>query len=294
VERRDIEIFLTLAEELHFGRTAERQRVSQARVSQTIKQVERRIGAPLFERTSRRVTLTAIGRRLRDDLEPAYQQVEAAIARAKEAGRGVGGVLRLGLEAPALADLMAPALEKFRQLMPDCEIRIREVDFSDPLRMLRADEVDVLVTLLPVTEPDLTVGPVVHTESMVLAVSAKHPFARRKNVTLEDLARDTVLRAARPPKPYWDEDPWFTPAGKPIERGRPFRTFQELVLAIAGGQGICPLAAHAKDFFARPNISYVPFEGTPAVDWGLVWRSAGETARVRAFAEANAGRRSGT
>lgn len=53
MELRDIEIFLALADELHFGRTAERLHVSQARVSQTIKQVERRIGAPLFARTSR-------------------------------------------------------------------------------------------------------------------------------------------------------------------------------------------------------------------------------------------------
>ncbi|MFD9637391.1 LysR family transcriptional regulator [Streptomyces violascens] len=61
MERRDLEIFLTLADELHFGRTAERLHVSQARVSQTVKQLERRIGASLFERTSRRVQLTTIG-----------------------------------------------------------------------------------------------------------------------------------------------------------------------------------------------------------------------------------------
>src|SRR5690606_15884816 len=69
VDLRDIEIFLTLAEELHFGRTAERLHVSTPRVSQSIAQQERRIGAPLFERTSRRVTLTPLGARLRDDLE---------------------------------------------------------------------------------------------------------------------------------------------------------------------------------------------------------------------------------
>ena len=63
MERREIEIFLTLADELHFGRTAERLLVSTARVSQTIKNLERRFGALLFERTSRRVTLTPVGRR---------------------------------------------------------------------------------------------------------------------------------------------------------------------------------------------------------------------------------------
>jgi hypothetical protein len=79
VELRDIEIFLVLAEELHFGRTAERLHVSRARVSQAIKKQERRIGAPLFDRTSRTVTLTPIGQRLRDDLQQAYDLVQSGL-----------------------------------------------------------------------------------------------------------------------------------------------------------------------------------------------------------------------
>jgi DNA-binding transcriptional LysR family regulator len=71
MELREIEIFLALAEELHFSRTAERLHVSQARISQTIKKLERQVGAPLFDRTSRSVAPTPIGARLRDDLAPA-------------------------------------------------------------------------------------------------------------------------------------------------------------------------------------------------------------------------------
>ncbi|MGI5524918.1 LysR family transcriptional regulator [Micromonospora sp. CA-259024] len=67
MELRDIEIFLTLAEELHFTRTAERLHVTQARVSQAIKKQERRIGAALFERNNRNVALTPIDQRLFDD-----------------------------------------------------------------------------------------------------------------------------------------------------------------------------------------------------------------------------------
>ncbi|MGH2805599.1 MAG: LysR family transcriptional regulator, partial [Thermoleophilaceae bacterium] len=72
VELRDIRAFLVLADELHFGRTAERLGLTQSRVSQTIRTLEARLGGPLFERTSRRVRLTALGERLRDAAEPAY------------------------------------------------------------------------------------------------------------------------------------------------------------------------------------------------------------------------------
>jgi hypothetical protein len=118
VEQRDIEIFLTLAEELHFGRTAERLHLSTARVSQTIKKLERRIGAALFERTSRQVALTPIGRRLDDDLRPAYQQIRDGLNRAITAGRGVEGVLRAGFIGTAVGQFLYQAGENFPMRAP--------------------------------------------------------------------------------------------------------------------------------------------------------------------------------
>ncbi|GAB2970093.1 LysR family transcriptional regulator [Saccharothrix stipae] len=277
MERRDLEVFLALAEELHFSRTAERLHVSQARVSQSVKQLERRIGAPLFERTSRRVALTPIGHRLRDDLAPAYRQIVDGIARAVEAARGTS-LVRVGFEAPAVADLVGDVLDRFRTRHPDSEVRVREAPFIDPFSLLRSDEVDVLVTLFPVDEPDLTAGPVVHEEPLVLAVSDTHPFTRQRSVTLEDLARDTVFRAA-----YWRD---ATPAGSAITRGRDVTTFQELLTAIADGEGVCPLGAHAAGYFARPRIAFLPLVDAPRLVWGMVWRTAGETVRVREFAAA--------
>lgn len=88
MERREIEIFLTLAEELHFGRTAERLYVSGALVSRTVKKIERRVGAALFERTSRRVALTPVGQRLCDQLRPAYERVQAAVDQVVATGHG--------------------------------------------------------------------------------------------------------------------------------------------------------------------------------------------------------------
>jgi DNA-binding transcriptional LysR family regulator len=285
VERRDIEVFLALAEELHFGRTAERLHVSQARVSQTIAALERRIGAPLFARTSRRVALTPIGARLRDDLAPAFTQIERGVQRAVTAGRGLDGDLPVAFEAPGVADLVRPLLDAYRR--PDRAVAVREAGFTDVFAGLRAGEVDALVTLLPVDEPDLAVGPVLLVEPMVLAVAARHPFARRDHVTLEDLARDTVLRAAHPAPAYWRHPPapWTTPRGAPIPRGPVPGTFQELLAAVAAGLGICPLAGHAADYFSRPTVRFVPFRDAPPVSWALVWRSAGATARVRALAD---------
>ncbi|WFR73513.1 LysR substrate-binding domain-containing protein [Prescottella defluvii] len=200
MERRDIEIFLALAEELHFGRTAERLHVSTARVSQTVKALERRIGTALFERTSRRVVLTPIGRRLEEDLRPADQQIREGIARAIAAGRGLDGVLRVGFVGTAIGQLVLDVANVFHARHPGCRVQIRESHYSDGVGLLAADEIDILVAAADTANVrDLDQSPVLLREPSVLAVSARHWLARHESVSLDDLARAKVLRPADSP-----------------------------------------------------------------------------------------------
>src|SRR5690242_8484834 len=98
VEIRELEAFLVLAQELHFGRAGERLYVSQSRVSQLLRSLEHRIGAPLVERTSRRVALTPLGESFLAGLRPAYEALRATVDDARAAARGMGGVLRIGFQ----------------------------------------------------------------------------------------------------------------------------------------------------------------------------------------------------
>jgi len=276
MERREIEIFLTLAEELHFGRTAQRLLVSQARVSQTIARLERRFGVALFERTSRRVALTPVGAALYADVRAGHDRIERGVAAAVAAGRGITGVLTVGLEAPAVAELAAPVFARFRKDNPGVEIVFRETGFTDPLDLLRSGEVDVAVTNAPVgqDEAGFEEGPLLHTEPVVLAVARRHRLAARTSVTLDDLDGEVVFRAGRRAAPYRRDPEPPTPA-----------TLLDLMARVAAGEGICPLAAHAADYFARPTLAMVPFEpGSPPVRWVLCWRTGGRTARVAALA----------
>jgi len=277
-ERHELEAFLVLAEELHFGRTARRLRLSQARISQTIRKLERRVGAPLFERTSR----------LYADVQPLYQGLREAMTQAVDAARGVHGVLRVGFLGSGAGTLTSAILGNFRARHPGCEIQMRETHFADPLGPLRAGDVDVLLTRLPVDEPDLTVGPVVLSEPRVLAVPARHPLARRDRVSLEDLAGMTTFGVTGPAPAYWWDFhvPRHTPGGRPIPRGQDVSTFQELLALIAADQGVSPVAASVRHYYSRPDIAFVPLDDAPYTDVAVVWRTAGGTASVRAFAQA--------
>ncbi|GIH61540.1 LysR family transcriptional regulator [Microbispora siamensis] len=284
MERRDIEIFLTLAEELHFTRTAERLGVSGARVSQTIKRLERRFGVTLFQRTSRQVALTPVGSALREDVQAGYQRIQEGIAKAIAAGRGFSGILRVGFSSPLVGEAIMAAAEAFRTRHPECEVRIREVHLSDAFGALRAGELDVQITELPVREADLSSGPVLVRDERMLAVSARHPFARRDSVTVEDLTRDTVLAPTGAPEYLLDAlIPAQAPSGRPIQRARTTTSRQELLTLVSGGAGMAVVGNQATRYHARPDIVYVPIADLPPIEYGPVWPAGAQTGRVRSF-----------
>ncbi|MFJ9773579.1 LysR family transcriptional regulator [Kitasatospora sp. NPDC101157] len=260
LERHELEAFLTLTEELHFGRTAERLHVSTARISQTIAKLERRIGVPLFHRTSRRVELSPVGRDLYEELRPAWTRITTAVARAVEAGRGLSGRLRVAFTDPAAGQLLVGVAQAFRDRHPDCDVQLREAQMPDVLPWLRSGTVDLALTCHPLRAEDLVVGPVLVREARMLAVPAGHPFAHREAVSVTDLARVAVLRAET-------------------------MTFNEALTLVGAGEGVLTVGAHARRYFARPDVAYVRLTDAEPVEWGLVWHTGGATARVRAFGD---------
>jgi DNA-binding transcriptional LysR family regulator len=291
VEHRDIEIFLTLADELHFGRAAERLHVSTARVSQTIKKVERRIGGPLFERTSRRVEMTPVGRRLRDDLQPAYEQVRDAIDRATAAAHGVETALRVGFVGAAAGQFVVEVAESFEAEHPDTEIRLRENQFGAGLDPLRDGEIDMVLATVPIQrgrQADLTAGEVLFEEGRLLAVSTMHPLAGRSSIAFAELAETRVLQTPPAVPDYWDEAiaPRQTPDGRLVERGPTFDTVQEMLTLVGADKGTYPVPAQATRYYVRPDVVYVPIRDVAPYRWRLIWLTAAESAAVRAFEEA--------
>jgi DNA-binding transcriptional LysR family regulator len=285
-ERLELEAFLTLAEELHFGRTAERLHVTTGRVSQTIKQLERRIGADLFERTNRSVRLTPLGLRLYEDLRPAYEQLQTAMNRAIAAVRRARSTLRVGYVGAAAGQVVHQAAELFSRREPDCLVRARETQVAEALQRLRAGDVDVLVTSLPLAAPDIVVGPVIISEARMLAVPSRHPLSGRTAVVMEDLADIPLLRLAGALPGDWPSDRWpeRTPDGRIIRSGPRFETFQEALQLIGTGSGGMIVGAQVTRFYGRPDITYIPFSDAPPVDWAPVWLKSSTTPLVRAFA----------
>lgn len=285
MELRDIEIFLTLAEELHFGRTAQRLYLSQARVSQVIAQYERQVGGTLVDRSNRRnIRLTPLGAMLRDDLRPVYDELRDSLHRARLAARGITAQLRVGLmpfNVPALHGFW----EAFSKRHPEHELRLRYASFTDPFGSLRRGEIDVLVTWLPIEEPDLTIGPTLFTDSRVLAVAATHELAGRSSAPVEALADFPHVMVSNMPE-TWENGylPFRTPRGKAIERVESVANADELLQLVSTGEIIHPFPAHVTHYWSMPHIKWLLMPDLNTLTYVLVWRTEAENDLIRAFA----------
>ncbi|GAA2100362.1 LysR family transcriptional regulator [Streptomyces albiaxialis] len=287
LEIRELECFLVLAEELHFGRAGERLYVSQSRVSQLLRSLESRIGARLVERTSRSVALTPLGQRFLDRLRPAYGQLAAAVDDARAAARRVAGELRLGFLGSG-SSRMTEALALFHARHPAAESTVAEVTMADPFGPVRRGEVDAAIVLLPVREPDLELGPRFERQPWTLAVSVRHPLAGRPSLSVEDLADCPLIASAEPAPPYWRDHqaPRVTPGGRAVPRGPSVTTLQEGLATAAAGRGGMLLCRPTAETHARKDVAFVPVAGLPPSELALVWPKGGDTALLRAFAEA--------
>jgi len=155
----------------------------------------------------------------------------------------------------------------FAASYPDCDVRIRENQVNDAFRLLRDGEIDLLFTTLPIVEPDLATSEVILRENPLLAVCARHPFARRESVSLADLARATVLRSPEGLPEYWDKTV-VTGGGAFGERGPAFTTIQEMLALIGANAGVYPVPRAGASLLRPPGTSPICAPRRPALGMG--------------------------
>jgi DNA-binding transcriptional LysR family regulator len=194
MELRQIRSFLSIAETLHFGRTAEMIHLSQPALSLQIRALEEEVGVRLFERNRRKTTLTAAGVAFRDDATAALSQLEQATRRARLAASGKLGLLRIGFVSTAGSQIVPNLVRQFRKSNPEVEFSLRNVLTAEQIQMLESGSLDVGFLRMPVGEDSALDVVTVHREPFVLVVPSSHKLAKRKRVRLREVAgQDFVM-----------------------------------------------------------------------------------------------------
>ena len=284
IELREIRVFLALAEELHFARTAERLGITPSRVSQSLRELERKLGGQLLYRTSRHVSLTPSGQRFWNEAGTAYQQLAMALQDSSKPAQ----MVRLGTFEPCAAGPHLTEIVDTFERQRRCEVHVQEIDRgADPLDRLRRGDIDLLAIRLPLEATDVTVGPVLSIEPRVLAVGAQHELASRDRVSIEKVSDYLVTECAGVPKVIMDGFvPPRTPSGRPLRRiDRSPVTSYEIASLVARGKIVHPTVPSFDTYYGEPGIVYIPITDLAPLESALVWRQSTSTGRIAEFIE---------
>lgn len=187
--------FLAVAEHLHFGRAAESLGIRQPPLSQQIQSLEAELGVALFDRSARRVRLTAAGEAFRADAQGAVDHAAAAAREAQRAGRGETGHLAIGFVGSAALTMLPPLLRAFRDRYPAVTLDLRELTTTEQAAQLRTGRLDAGLLRPPLPEPDaegLHIEPVGR-ERLIAALPAGHHLGRTRGLALARLAHEPFV-----------------------------------------------------------------------------------------------------
>jgi DNA-binding transcriptional LysR family regulator len=285
-ELRQLEAFVAVAEELHFGRAASRLHIAQPALSQQILRLEATLGADLLVRQRRRTALSETGRLFLVEARRTLHQARVAQTVAERAQRGELGRLRIGYTPTASSQQFLHVLGEFQRAVPEVDLSLSELPIGSIATPLRDDLVDVAFVVTLGQFDCAWLGDDIELrqlscEAFVAAVPAGHRLADRAEIDVADLTDETFAFLARDLCPHWFEmamgvcrTAGFTP--RLVHQAGEVGTQLTLV---AAGLGVALVQESAR-MLRGAGIAYLPIRHpVPRVSSGVAWR-AGDTSPV--------------
>jgi len=275
---------VALADTAHFGRAAERCHVSQPTLSGQLKELERRLSAPLVERDRRaQVILTPIGRAVVARARRVLRDVEDIKDLARRGGPDPAGTIRLGTLPTLGAYFLSLVVPDLHRSFPDLKLFVREGTAETLLASLDDGQLDALLFPLPVRAGHLDATPLVR-EPLVIVVPADHPFAGLDAVPRERLAGETVLALEPGHRLHAQVQAICDDVGAQLSHDFEGTSLDTLRLMVGMGMGLAfmPVLYVRSEALKDPAVAVVPLAGEPPERRvGLVWRR--QSARREAF-----------
>ena len=200
MEFRQLQLFVAVAEELHFGRAASRVRMAQPPFSQQIRKLETELGVELLTRTSRRVALTPAGVHLLEQARALFAKRAEAIASVQHVAKGEAGLLRVGFGASSAFGVLPDIIRRFRIKHPLVVLRLDDRESLDIGAALSHGDLDIAILRAPFQYEGIDTEPLFQ-ERFVLALPQEHPLARRKRIAMTALAGESFILFPRPVAP---------------------------------------------------------------------------------------------
>ncbi|MFC9911539.1 LysR family transcriptional regulator [Streptomyces sp. NPDC059862] len=278
VDTRLLRCFVAVAEEGSLTRAAERLFVSQPALTKQIKQLEARVGVPLFTRSRAGMALTEPGRVLAERVPVLLAEWDRILRETKSTASRAARVLRVGFLASAANEATQHIVAEFSRRRPGWRADMRQAAWSNPSAGLADGDVDAALVRLPFPGQDVLRVAVLFTEPRCVVLPTAHPFAARDVIPFRDLW-DEPFVAAPPEAGRWREY-WLATDerdGHPVRVGAVTDQPDEWLSAIANGYGIALAPESAGRYYARPGITYRPVTGVSPSQVAVAWAPADDT-----------------
>ncbi|MFI9486672.1 LysR family transcriptional regulator [Promicromonospora sp. NPDC052451] len=260
LETRELRYFVAVAEELHFGRAAERLNMAQPPLSRAVQQLERRLGVVLLDRDRRGVSLTAAGRTLLGEARVALDAVEAAARRTRRAATPEPGLV-LATKAGAAHELLKELLDAHAARPGAAPVEVLLCEIGGQHQLLRSGQADVAIVHAPY---DVLTGldtVEIRTEGQVAIVPGTHPLAARTSLTLAEVSDVPDLPIARWPL----HDGTYPPGPGPEVRSQ-----SQLAQLVALGRTLLVIPGSSRAWQWPEHVA-VPVVDAPEVTTLLAW-----------------------
>lgn len=267
-----IRAFVVVAEELHFGRAAERLQMTQPPLSRQIQKLERAVGVRLFERDNRRVELTTAGEAFLLEGRRLLVLAGGALKQAQRISAGSAGTVRIGFTATAAFSVLPSLLNLVSEAYPDIDLDLFELVTSEQTSQLIDGELD-LGLARPPFDTTTFASRLIHREELLLAAPTGHRFADLdRPVRADDLANEPLIMPSVP-----EASNFYDPVVRllPIASENVVHTVREvltMLLLVAAGRGIAFVPASASRL-AIAGVTLRSIQGLPAqpVELHLLW-----------------------
>ncbi|CAJ0780843.1 Hca operon transcriptional activator HcaR [Ralstonia condita] len=280
MDLKQLRYFVAVAEELHFGRAAQRLFISQPALSFDIRKFEERLGVQLLARTNKNVALTNAGQVLLDEARKLLQQAAEVERLTQRSAHGLKGRLRIGFVNSMLYRGLPRAVERFEADHPAVEIILREMNTSEQVQGILRQQIDLGCAYWG-TFPAEVVSTPLFSEPFVACLPVAHKLARRKRLGLEALAQEPFILFPRTVSPHYHDliiaqcvDAGFSPVIR-----HEARLWQTVVTMVGFGMGVALVPKtlrHAGD----SRVSFVPLTGARKESPVLSLRRAGDVEPV--------------
>ena len=284
---RQLECFIAVAEELHFRRAGERLGLSQSALSERISALEHELGARLFFRTTRQVSLTQAGSEFVKDSKRILADIDSSISNFRHTAESDLQYIRVSGVDEAISMLLPKTLLKFRETDPKVHVQVLEISSSEQhAQELIAHRTDVAF-VRTAQDDEYIKSELLHRQPIVVVLSDKNPLSNSTSLSTTDIIDQPIVGYPRHARPILHEALWsnFRQVGVQPNIVCEIIDKSTLLQFVAQGLGIA-LAPKWVQNIAPPGVCFVPFEPLENnIDLYLAFRKSGNSKTVENFIE---------